>query len=132
MSLFNNGIRLPALALSLAALSGCGGHTPDRIAVNKSQSVVMDAPVLSAGVIAERPDVSRSGIYPTASAKVTYGQERQPLTLHYRFLWYDAKGLDILPHEPARTLTLSPGEVTTLLTRSNDDRARLVRLYLYL
>lgn len=132
MSVFNRRARLAAALLPLLMLAGCGGHKPERIAVNENQSVVMDAPVLSAGVVADRPDVSRSGLYPTARARVSYGQESRPLTLHYRFLWYDAKGLDILPHEQVRSVTLQPGQEIVLQTRSGDDRAQQVRLYLYL
>lgn len=132
MSVFNKGARLVVMVLPLLALAGCGSHKPERIAVNENQSVVMDAPVLSAGVVADRPDVSRSGLYPTARARVSYGQESRPLTLHYRFLWYDAKGLDILPHEQARSVMLKPGQETVLQASSADARARQVRLYLYL
>ncbi|NLS55967.1 YcfL family protein [Hafnia alvei] len=116
--------------LPLALLAGCS--TPSHIAVSDGQRVVMDPSVLTAGVTADNPTVSSGDIYPVASAVVNYGEEQQPVTLNYRFYWYDAKGLDIFPHEPPRTIKLNPGQEVRLESTSANTRAKQVRLYLYL
>ncbi|MGL5698138.1 MAG: YcfL family protein, partial [Kluyvera sp.] len=80
------------LVLCTALLAGC--HSRPEIAVSEQQTLVMEANVLAAGISAESPEFSSSDIQATASAKL-FNERREPVTVHYRFYWYDARGLEI-------------------------------------
>ncbi|EHX6288431.1 YcfL family protein [Salmonella enterica subsp. enterica serovar Larochelle] len=118
-----------AVSLGLLLLTGCRSHP--EIPVSDAQSLVMESTVLAAGVIAEPPELTASDIQPSASSRV-YNERQEPITVHYRFYWYDARGLEMHPLEAPRSVTIPARSSVTLFGSANYLGAHKVRLYLYL
>ncbi|EPC4198575.1 YcfL family protein [Salmonella enterica subsp. enterica serovar Derby] len=118
-----------AVSLGLLLLTGCRSHP--EIPVSDAQSLVMESTVLAAGVTAEPPELTTSDIQPSASSRV-YNERQEPITVHYRFYWYDARGLEMHPLEAPRSVTIPARSSVTLFGSANYLGAHKVRLYLYL
>lgn len=118
-----------AVSLGLLLLTGCRSHP--EIPVSDAQSLVMESTVLAAGVTAEPPELTASDIQPSASSRV-YNERQEPITVHYRFYWYDARGLEMHPLEAPRSVTIPARSSVTLFGSANYLVAHKVRLYLYL
>ncbi|EEJ0886169.1 YcfL family protein [Salmonella enterica subsp. enterica] len=118
-----------AVSLGLLFLTGCRSHP--EIPVSDAQSLVMESTVLAAGVTAEPPELTASDIQPSASSRV-YNERQEPITVHYRFYWYDARGLEMHPLEAPRSVTIPARSSVTLFGSANYLGAHKVRLYLYL
>ncbi|EGW1825820.1 DUF1425 domain-containing protein [Salmonella enterica] len=118
-----------AVSLGLLLLTGCRSHP--EIPVSDAQSLVMKSTVLAAGVTAEPPELTASDIQPSASSRV-YNERQEPITVHYRFYWYDARGLEMHPLEAPRSVTIPARSSVTLFGSANYLGAHKVRLYLYL
>ncbi|RXO26762.1 DUF1425 domain-containing protein [Salmonella enterica] len=118
-----------AVSLGLLLLTGCRSHP--EIPVSDAQSLVMESTVLAAGVTAEPPELTASNIQPSASSRV-YNERQEPITVHYRFYWYDARGLEMHPLEAPRSVTIPARSSVTLFGSANYLGAHKVRLYLYL
>ncbi|CRJ26306.1 lipoprotein [Salmonella enterica subsp. enterica serovar Typhi] len=118
-----------AVSLGLLLLTGCRSHP--EIPVSDAQSLVMEPAVLAAGVTAEPPELTASDIQPSASSRV-YNERQEPITVHYRFYWYDARGLEMHPLEAPRSVTIPARSSVTLFGSANYLGAHKVRLYLYL
>ncbi|EGK5625834.1 YcfL family protein [Salmonella enterica] len=118
-----------AVSLGLLLLTGCRSHP--EIPVSDAQSLVMESTVLAAGVTAEPPELTASDIQPSASSRV-YDERQEPITVHYRFYWYDARGLEMHPLEAPRSVTIPARSSVTLFGSANYLGAHKVRLYLYL
>ncbi|EAM7573158.1 DUF1425 domain-containing protein [Salmonella enterica] len=121
--------RCIAVSLGLLLLTGCRSHP--EIPVSDAQSLVMESTVLAAGVTAEQPELTASDIHPSASSRV-YNERQEPITVHYRFYWYDARGLEMHPLEAPRSVTIPARSSVTLFGSANYLGAHKVRLYLYL
>ncbi|AAX65062.1 TPA: YcfL family protein [Salmonella enterica subsp. enterica serovar Choleraesuis] len=121
--------RCIAVSLGLLLLTGCRSHP--EIPVSDAQSLVMESTVLAAGVTAEPPELTASDIQPSASSRV-YNERQEPITVHYRFYWYDARGLEMHPLEAPRSVTIPARSSVTLFGSANYLGAHKVRLYLYL
>ena len=117
------------LVLCATLLAGC--HSRPEIAVSEQQTLVMESNVLAAGVSAEKPELNSSDIQATASSKL-YNERREPVTVHYRFYWYDARGLEMHPLEAPRSITVPAMGSVTLYGTANSLGAHKARLYLYL
>ncbi|CAI0894062.1 Predicted periplasmic lipoprotein [Serratia liquefaciens] len=120
---------LMALALPAVILMGCS--SPKGIAVNDRQTVVMDSPVLTAGILADNPSISDASGRVIATSELSNSQST-PVTVHYRFYWYDDQGLDIRPFEAPRTITIAPNSDATIYSLNGNLDAKRVRLYLFL
>ncbi|AXR38164.1 DUF1425 domain-containing protein [Salmonella enterica subsp. enterica serovar Sendai] len=118
-----------AVSLGLLLLTGCRSHP--EIPVSDAQSLVMESTVLAAGVTAEPPELTASDIQPSASSRVC-NERQEPITVHYRFYWYDARGLEMHPLEAPRSVTIPAHSSVTLFGSANYLGAHKVRLYLYL
>ncbi|EAO6624745.1 YcfL family protein [Salmonella enterica] len=117
------------VSLGLLLLTGCRSHP--EIPVSDEQSLVMESTVLAAGITAEQPELTASDIQPSASSRV-YNERQEPITVHYRFYWYDARGLEMHPLEAPRSVTIPARSLVTLFGSANYLGAHKVRLYLYL
>ena len=118
-----------ALSLGLLLLAGCRSHP--EIPVSDEQSLVMESTILAAGITAEQPTLTTSDIQASASSRL-YNERQEPVTVHYRFYWYDARGLEMHPLEAPRSVTLPAHSSVTLYGSANFLGAHKVRLYLYL
>ncbi|WP_213135381.1 YcfL family protein [Citrobacter sp. FP75] len=118
-----------ALTLGLLLLAGCRSHP--EIPVSDEQSLVMESTILAAGITAEQPALTTSDIQPSASSRL-YNERQEPVTVHYRFYWYDARGLEMHPLEAPRSITIPARSSVTLYGSANFLGAHKVRLYLYL
>ena len=118
-----------ALTLGLLLLAGCRSHP--EIPVSDEQSLVMESTVLAAGITAEPPELTTSDIQASASSRL-YNERQEPVTVHYRFYWYDARGLEMHPLEAPRSVTIPAHSSVTLYGSANFLGAHKVRLYLYL
>lgn len=117
------------VSLGLLLLTGCRSHP--EIPVSDEQSLVMESTVLAAGITAEQPELTASDIQPSASSRV-YNERQEPITVHYRFYWYDVRGLEMHPLEAPRSVTIPARSSVTLFGSANYLGAHKVRLYLYL
>lgn len=118
-----------ALSLGLLLLAGCRSHP--EIPVSDEQSLVMESTLLAAGITAQAPTLNTSDIQPSASSTL-YNERQKPVTVHYRFYWYDARGLEMHPLEAPRSVTIPAHSSVTLYGSANYLGAHKVRLYLYL
>jgi len=110
-------------------LVGCSSRPA--IPVNEDQALVMESSVLAAGITAEAPSLTISEIQPSASSTV-FNERNEPVTVHYRFFWYDARGLEMHPLEAPRSVTIPAKSSVRLYGSANYLGAHKVRLYLYL
>ncbi|AIR03847.1 MULTISPECIES: YcfL family protein [Cedecea] len=121
---------MPRFSLCLLAMllvAGCSSRPA--IPVNGDQTLVMEAAVLAAGISAEKPDISqRNGA--TVAESSLYNEQHKPVTLYYRFYWYDAKGLEIHPLEKVRTLVLPAQSSQRIDSTAAWPGAKKVRLSL--
>ena len=118
-----------AISLALLLLAGCRSHP--EIPVSDEQTLVMESTLLAAGITAEAPALTTSDIQPSASSRL-YNERQEPVTVHYRFYWYDARGLEMHPLEAPRSVTVPAHSSVTLYGSANYLGAHKVRLYLYL
>ncbi|MBJ9849496.1 MULTISPECIES: YcfL family protein [Citrobacter] len=118
-----------ALSMGLLLLAGCRTHP--EIPVSDEQSLVMESTILAAGITAEQPTLTTSDIQASASSRL-YNERQEPVTVHYRFYWYDARGLEMHPLEAPRSVTVPAHSSVTLYGSANFLGAHKVRLYLYL
>ena len=118
-----------ALSMGLLLLAGCRTHP--EIPVSDAQSLVMESTILAAGITAEQPTLTTSDIQASASSRL-YNERQEPVTVHYRFYWYDARGLEMHPLEAPRSVTVPAHSSVTLYGSANYLGAHKVRLYLYL
>ena len=110
-------------------LVGCRSHP--EIPVNDEQTLVMESTLLAAGVTAQKPELKTSDIQPSASSTL-YNERQEPVTVHYRFYWYDARGLEMHPLEAPRSVTIPARSSVTLYGSARYLGAHKVRLFLYL
>lgn len=120
--------RIAALFITLAIV-GCSARPA--IPVSDEQTLVMESSVLAAGITAEQPSLTISEIQPSASSTL-YNERHEPVTVHYRFYWYDVRGLEMHPLEAPRSVTIPANASVTLYGSANYLGAHKVRLYLYL
>ena len=120
--------RMATLVVAML-LAGC--KSPPAIPVNDEQTLVMESSVLAAGITADQPSLTISEIQPSASS-VLFNERDEPVTVHYRFFWYDARGLEMHPLEAPRSVTIPARSAITLYGSANYLGAHKVRLYLYL
>ncbi len=117
------------MLLMLVVLAGC--KSQPAIPVNDEQTLVMESSVLAAGITAEKPSLTISEIQPSASSTL-FNERQESVTVHYRFFWYDARGLEMHPLEAPRSVTIPANSSVTLYGSANYLGAHKVRLYLYL
>ncbi|EGT4949289.1 YcfL family protein [Cronobacter sakazakii] len=115
----------------LAALLMAGCRSTPTIPVGDEQAIVMESSVLAAGIAAEKPDFSLQNGKPVAAATI-YNNKDAPVTVHYRFYWYDARGLEGQPLEVPQTVVIPAQGRVTVTSQTDYLAARKARLYLYL
>lgn len=102
--------------LAAGLLAGCSSHP--EILVSDQQALVMESSVLAAGISASEPAVVATEIQATASSTL-YNERQQPVTVHYRFFWYDARGLEMHPLDAPRTIVVPARSSVTLYGSAN-------------
>ncbi|SFM92148.1 Uncharacterized conserved protein YcfL [Izhakiella capsodis] len=112
----------------LPLLTACSS---DRTMINTSQSLVMESDVLSAGITTNQPAISVNNGQQQATS-VLYNEQDHPVRLNYRFYWYNDKGLQILPFEKPREITVPAHSKVDITSLTGNLTASKVRLYLYL
>ncbi|MBN3217783.1 YcfL family protein [Pectobacterium polaris] len=126
-------MRNPMLFLSacLMAVLFVGCSAPKVLTINERQTLVLDAPVLSAGITAGNPSLDSENGRLRASSVVS-NDASQAVTVHYRFYWYDENGLDVLPFEEVQSIEIPPQTEMTVFSTRSSPNARQVRLHLFL
>lgn len=110
-------------------MAGCGSRPA--IPVNDEQTLVMESSVLASGISAEKPAIS-SVEGATVSQSQLDNERSVPVTVNYRFYWYDVKGLEVHPLEQSRSVTIPAKSALTVSSTAGYPDARKVRLYLSL
>lgn len=87
--------------------------------------------VLTAGILADTPSISNASGRVMATSVLNNSQPT-PVTVHYRFYWYDAQGLDIRPFEKPREIVVAPDSDAKIYSINGNLDAKSARLYLYL
>ncbi|MFD1803167.1 YcfL family protein [Mixta tenebrionis] len=113
------------LALLLTACSS------DKPMIDTSQSLIMESSVLSAGILTSKPVLTEKAGQQRA-VSLLENQQSRPVTVHYRFYWYDDKGLEIQPFEAPRTVVVPGNQRVEIGSQTGNLMASKVRLYLYL
>ncbi|MBT9433473.1 DUF1425 domain-containing protein [Candidatus Sodalis endolongispinus] len=123
-------MRLAPWVAALLLLAGCssGDHA---LIINNQQSLVMGSSVLSAGVTAAPPSLTTDRGQLSAYSLLS-NDHPAPVTVHYRFYWYDAQGLDVIPFAATRTLIVPPNGQVRVQAVNGNPEAKHVRLYLSL
>lgn len=119
----------PSILVCLLLMAGCSSSSHKTLIINNQQTLVMDSSVLTAGITAERPSIGDAQGRKRAAA-VIHNVQPHPVTLHYRFYWYDLQGLDILPYDSVQTMVIPAGATVTLVSVNGNLEAQRVRLYL--
>ncbi len=119
------GLLCLPLVLLLAA---CGSSQPQ---ISISQPLVMESDVLSAGITADGPTLSSDSGQQKATV-ILYNDRDVAVTLHYRYYWYDDKGLEILPEQSAETVVVPAHQSREAISWSGNLSASQVRVSLYL
>ncbi|MBJ3815478.1 DUF1425 domain-containing protein [Shimwellia pseudoproteus] len=120
---------LIAVLLSVLGIAGC--QSRPEIPVNKQQTLVMETSVLAAGITASNPEVTTSGVQHVATSEL-YNETNQPITINYRFYWYDNSGLEMHPLAKATSVVVAAHASATITALTDAAGASKVRLYLYL
>ena len=120
--------RIVALVMTMVMV-GCSARPA--IPVSDEQTLVMESSVLAAGITAEQPALTISEIQSSASSTL-FNERHEPVTVHYRFYWYDVRGLEMHPLEATCSVTIPARSSVTLYGSANSLGAHKVRLYLYL
>jgi uncharacterized protein YcfL len=107
--------RFAALVMTLVMV-GCSARPA--IPVSDEQTLVMESSVLAAGITAEQPSLTISEIQASASSSL-YNERHEPVTVHYRFYWYDVRGLEMHPLEATRTVVIPAMSSVTLYGSAN-------------
>ncbi|MBS0847617.1 DUF1425 domain-containing protein [Citrobacter sp. JGM124] len=119
------------LGILLLALLMSGCSSRPGIPVSDSQSLVMEGAVLAGGIRASNPSLSyQDGA--TVAYSSLFNEQSHPVTLYYRFYWYDEKGLEIHPTDNVRALTLEPQSGKRVQSTVFYPNASKVRLFLSL
>ncbi|GAA0476703.1 MULTISPECIES: DUF1425 domain-containing protein [Tatumella] len=122
-------MRLAVLSIPLLLLlSACSSSQPQ---ISISQPLVMESDVLSAGITTDGP-VVRSDSGQQKATVILYNDRDVPVTLHYRYFWYDDKGLEILPEQTAETVVVPAHQSREAVSWSGNLSASQVRVSLYL
>ncbi|MGP3589985.1 YcfL family protein [Vagococcus sp. WN89Y] len=119
------------VALGLAALLLAGCRSQPEIPVASDQTLVMESSILAAGISAQPPTFNARDLQSSASSRL-FNERQKPVTVHYRFYWYDARGLEMHPLEQPRSVTIPANSAVTLYGSPGALGAHSVRLYLYL
>ncbi|QHM70644.1 YcfL family protein [Mixta intestinalis] len=109
-------------------LTACSSDKP---MIDTSQSLIMESSVLSAGILTSKPTLSEKAGQQRA-VSLLENQQSKPVTVHYRFYWYDDKGLEIQPFEAPRTVVVPGNQRVEIGSQIGNLMASKVRLYLYL
>lgn len=121
----------PSLLVGLLLVAGCGGNHHKSLMIDEHQSLVMDSSVPTAGITADQPAISDDPGGKRAYARLT-NHQAYPVSIHYRFYWYDRQGLDILPFASVKTVVVPPQASMVVDAINGNLEAQRVRLYLYL
>ncbi len=114
-------------AFSLLGLSACSSSPP---AITISQPLVMGSELLSAGITADTPEINRDQA-PAAMTRL-YNDRDVPITVHYRYYWYDQQGLEIPTPHATQSIAVPAHGSSEVLSSSGSLNARQVRVYIYL
>ncbi|RNM07585.1 YcfL family protein [Dickeya undicola] len=121
--------RVLAVLLLSMLLVGCSKTAS--LSINSKQTLVLDASVMAAGISASRPSLSHGYTGQQVSVRIR-NTSGQPVTLHYRFYWYDQQGLDVPPLDVSQTVEIPAHTDISLVATHVDPAASQVRLYLFL
>lgn len=120
---------ISCLLVGLLLLAGC--KTTTTIPVNTNQTLVMEANLLAAGISADAPVLTGDDVQAGARAEL-YNESGRPVAVHYRYYWYDGKGLEMHPLEKPRTITVPARGSVSVFSSQRFVGAHQVRLYIYL
>ncbi|WP_058913990.1 YcfL family protein [Entomohabitans teleogrylli] len=124
-------MRREGIAILLALLLASGCSSRPAIPVNQQQTLVMESSLLAAGITAEKPTLSDASALTTATSEL-YNDNSKPVTVNYRFYWYDTNGLEMHPLEHSRSVVIPAKSGVKVTTSTRMPGAAQVRLYLYL
>ncbi|MCW2474285.1 MULTISPECIES: YcfL family protein [unclassified Symbiopectobacterium] len=117
-------------ALLVLGAVACSSKPPV-LTINERQTLVLDASLLSAGITASKPDLTTRSEGGRASA-VLRNTASQSVMVQYRFYWYDAKGLDVLPYDEVRSVLVPAQSEARISGAHEGQNVQQVRLHLFL
>lgn len=117
-------------ALLVLGVVACSSKPPV-LTINERQTLVLDASLLSAGITASKPDLTTRSEGGSAWA-VLRNTASQTVAVQYRFYWYDAKGLDVLPYDEVRSVLVPAQSEVRISGTHEGQNVQQVRLHLFL
>ncbi|OAT22536.1 YcfL family protein [Proteus myxofaciens] len=113
-------------------MTGClSSHSGNKLYFNREQAIVMEPSVLAAGVVAGKPQLERytKGTQATVTLSNT---QSYPVSIRYRFYWYNEQGLEISPAGRVNDV-LVPGDGDTKISADIPNQTiSYVRVYLFI
>lgn len=116
-----------AAILLWICVAGCNSHH-DTIPLAPPHIIASSG--LPTTITADTLSLTRTPAAAVASAELV-NQQRSPVTLRYRFFFYNHEGLDVLPFTSASTITLAGHCRTRIAAQAANSTVKQVRLYLY-
>lgn len=129
----SNTLFLLLIVLFMSMLmTGClSSHSGNKLYFNREQAIVMEPSVLAAGVVAGKPQLERY-IDGTKATVTLSNTQSYPVSIRYRFYWYNEQGLEISPAGRVNDV-LVPGDGDTEISADIPNQTiSYVRVYLFI
>lgn len=122
---------LLVVLLMTMLMTGCLSSNPDnKLYFNRQQAIVMEPSVLSAGIVAGRPAIELHDNGTRATVMLSNTQS-YPVSIRYRFYWYNEQGLEISPAGRVNDVTILGDGDTEISADVPDKTISYVRVYLF-
>lgn len=115
------------MVLALLGLVACSAPRP---MITISQPLIMDSTLLSAGIIADSPQIDHD--IPAVATTTVYNDRDTPIQLHYQYYWYDKQGLAVDESQSTQTINLPGNSHRDIVSTAGNPSAEQVRIYIHL
>lgn len=112
-------------------LSGClSSHSDNKLYFNRQQAIIMEPSVLAVGIVAGQPILEHHTNGTRATVMLSNTQS-YPVSIHYRFYWYNEQGLEVSPAGHVNDVTILGDGDTEISADVPDKTISYVRVYLF-
>lgn len=112
-------------------LSGClSSHSDNKLYFNRQQAIIMEPSVLVVGVVAGQPTIEHQANGTKATVMLSNTQS-YPVSIRYRFYWYNEQGLEVSPAGNVNDVTILGDGDTEISGDIPDKTISYVRVYLF-
>ena len=113
-------------------MTGClSSNADNKLYFNRQQAVVMEPSVLAAGIVAGRPAITQH-VDGTRAIVMLSNTQSYPVSIRYRFYWYNEQGLEVSPAGRVNDVTILGDGDTEISADMPDKTISYVRVYLFI